>query len=266
MIAEMEKRREEVNSLLNATQLISQGEMQKPFEKINLDTIVANLNKITQLYQDFPDHVARAKEMLTNIQDVYVNKKIAFLEAKAAAVGHLPRQSDVSQQMRQQHEQLNKLEKTLDQAPVYVDADIETIASAKDKTSHYSSTSAAVDWNQAFDPGTKSSQMLGWIPVEKDLYNKWSMSHDNSTLHNYYQQQLEEAAVIRGIVEPYQRAVRTKPGDYILVSKGNNLPVAYLYSTQVDLQDYVGKEITMRVSPRPNNHFAFPAYFVLAIE
>jgi hypothetical protein len=41
------------------------------------------------------------------------------------------------------------------------------------------------------------------------------------------------------------------------------LPIAYLYSTQVDLQGKVGQAVTLQAAPRPNHHFAFPAYFVL---
>lgn len=122
------------------------------------------------------------------------------------------------------------------------------------------------DWNQAFDPGTKTDKMLGWIPIEKDLYDSWSMSHEDAGLQTYYSQQVENSFIVRGLIEPYHRAVKNKPGDYILVNKGTNLPIAYLYSTQEDLQQYIGEEVTMRVTPRPNHHFAFPAYFVLAIE
>jgi len=45
-----------------------------------------------------------------------------------------------------------------------------------------------------------------------------------------------------------------------------DLGVAYLYSTQVNLEDFVGKRVTLLVSPRPNNNFAFPAYYVFEVE
>ena len=53
-------------------------------------------------------------------------------------------------------------------------------------------------------------------------------------------------------------------GDYVL--KDKDLTKAYLYSTQINLQDYVGKKVTVLVTPRSNNNFAFPAYFVLSVE
>jgi hypothetical protein len=45
-----------------------------------------------------------------------------------------------------------------------------------------------------------------------------------------------------------------------------NIPVAYLYSTQVNLNTLLGKQVNLQVSPRYNNNFAFPAYFVLGVE
>jgi len=59
-------------------------------------------------------------------------------------------------------------------------------------------------------------------------------------------------------------AIKNKPGDFIITK--DNETKAYLYSTKCDLNQHVGKKITMKVSPRPNNNFAFPAYFVNSIE
>jgi len=62
----------------------------------------------------------------------------------------------------------------------------------------------------------------------------------------------------------YETNVKNRPGDYILY--GSHAPLAYLYSTQVPLDQYEGQIVTLLASPRPNNHFAFPAYFILAVE
>lgn len=266
-LAKMEKRKEEVNSLLNSTQLISQSELQKPFEEMQLDTVFNNLSKITQLYKDFPDQVSRAKEMLARIQEVYTQKKIAYLEAKAASLGHIPLQSELSLQMRNQQEELDRLENTMDKAPIYSTVTIES------PTARVAEASLAdrpvvidADWNEAFVVGSKTEQMASWIPIEETLYTNWASSNGSVDPQSYYQNQATHSVVVRGIIEPYQRSIRGKPGDYILVNKGTNLPVAYLYSTQINLQEFLGKELTLRVAPRPNNNFAFPAYFVLAVE
>ena len=83
---------------------------------------------------------------------------------------------------------------------------------------------------------------------------------------DFDKEQQENSITLKGVIEPYQKPVKNKPGDYLLVSGISNLPVAYLYSTKINLQDYIGMEIEVIASPRPNNHFAFPAYFVLKIE
>lgn len=266
MIVKLEKRKEEVNTLLNSSHMISQSEFQKPFEHMNLESVLNNLTKITQLYSDFPDQVMRAKEMLAKIQENYLQKKIAYLEAKAGTVGSYSKETaELPIQAQNQQKQLTNLENSFENIPAYTNIEIQRIESTptEDFVPHYKSN---IDWTQAFDPGSKTDKMTAWIPTEKDLYDSWSLQHDNATLRNYYNEQYAEGIIVRGLVEPYYRPVKNKPGDFILVNKGTNLPIAYLYSTQVNLQDLIGKEATMRVSPRPNNHFAFPAYFVLSTE
>lgn len=110
-----------------------------------------------------------------------------------------------------------------------------------------------------------NSKMASWLPIEKSIYENWMQQNSQAaSMEFYYQQQLQEAVTLRGIIEPYNRSVRNKPGDFILVNQANHLPIAYLYSTQVNLQDKVGYETSVQVIPRDNHHFAFPAYFVLA--
>jgi hypothetical protein len=58
--------------------------------------------------------------------------------------------------------------------------------------------------------------------------------------------------------------VKNKPGDFILRNK--DIPVGYVYSTIVNLQSLVGKNVRLIAAPRPNNNFAFKAYYVLAAE
>ena len=124
----------------------------------------------------------------------------------------------------------------------------------------------ATENSPTISPALVNNKMASWIPVEHSIYENWAQQNSQSTIEAYYQQQLEEAVTLRGIIEPYNRSVRNKPGDFILVNQANHLPIAYLYSTQVNLQDKVGFETSVRASPRDNHHFAFPAYFVLADE
>ena len=82
----------------------------------------------------------------------------------------------------------------------------------------------------------------------------------------FYAQERSNATTISGIIKPYNSFVKNRPGDFILINPKTNLPHAYLYSTLVDLEHYVNKDVKLKLAPRPNNCFAFDAYFVLNID
>jgi hypothetical protein len=109
-----------------------------------------------------------------------------------------------------------------------------------------------------------TDRMKMWEPVEESLYLTWSSRNDDRSIDEFYDEQRQDGAVLTGIVEAYTSPVKRKPGDYLL--KDKDLPKAYLYSTHVNLQDFVGKKVSVIAVPRTNNNFAFPAYFVLSIE
>lgn len=262
MMARLEKRRDEVNALLNSTYLISQSELQKPFEQINLDNVFTNFSKIVKLYSDFPEQVTRAKEMLAKIQETYLTKKIAYLETKAQSLDdHTSKLSPNTQNQLEQLERTIQSSQNSDQqeSANNLPADESLVIAATDQP-------IIIDWNHAFDTSKMTDKMSSWVQAEKSLYDTWLEGHPNGTPETYYHEQIEEAVTLRGLVEPYHRTIRNKPGDYILVNKVNNLPIAYLYSTQINLQDKVGQEVTLKALPRPNNHFAFPAYFVVSVD
>ncbi len=105
---------------------------------------------------------------------------------------------------------------------------------------------------------------LEWAPVEEALYLSWVSVNDSRDMHEYYEDQKLTAAKVSGILEPYLAPVKCKSGNYFI--KQDGLPVGYVYSTKVNLQDYVGKKVNCVAFPRPNNNFAFPAYFVIEVE
>ena len=114
------------------------------------------------------------------------------------------------------------------------------------------------------DTMNATDRMKMWEPLEESLYLAWSSRNEDRSLDEYYDSQRQEGMILTGIVEPYNAPVKMKPGDYVI--KDKDLTKAYLYSTQVNLQEYVGKKVTVMVTPRSNNNFAFPAYFVLSVE
>jgi hypothetical protein len=109
-----------------------------------------------------------------------------------------------------------------------------------------------------------TDKMKSWNPIEEALYLSWANINDNKTQRDYYEEQRLAAVEISGIVEPYTSPVKSKPGDFII--RENDVPVGYVYSTQVNLQSLIGKHVKLVAAQRPNNNFAFPAYYVLAVE
>lgn len=103
-----------------------------------------------------------------------------------------------------------------------------------------------------------------WEPIEENLYLSWAMSHRNKSIEDFYQDQKLRSFKVSGVLESYIDPVRNKPGDFII--RDRDCPVGYAYSTLVDLKPLIGKPVTFHVISRSNNHFAFPAYFVLSVE
>jgi len=132
---------------------------------------------------------------------------------------------------------------------------------AKFEESTSDSLAIREEMQKELDPTDK---MKLWEPVEESLYLTWARLNEDKNMQEFYDEQKIAATPLTGILDVYNSPVKNKPGDFILRDK--DLPVAYLYSTQINLQNFVGKKVTIIGSPRPNNHFAFPAYFVLSVE
>jgi hypothetical protein len=109
-----------------------------------------------------------------------------------------------------------------------------------------------------------TDRMKMWEPVEESIYLGWASRNEDRSIDEFYADQRQNGIRITGFVEPYAAPVKNKPADHIV--KSGDLPMAYVYSTQINLQEYAGKKVTLLVTPRSNNNFAFPAYFVLSVE
>ena len=117
------------------------------------------------------------------------------------------------------------------------------------------------DTKKAVEP---TERMKMWAPVEEALYLSWMRMNDERSMQEFYDEQKLGSVALSGILEAYTSPVKNKPGDFILRDK--DLPVAYLYSTNHNLQSLVGKKVRVVATPRSNNNFAFPAYYVLSVE
>lgn len=231
-LANHEQRKQDATALLNQAELEHREALDRPFENMHVDGLIATLHKIINEYTDFPHTTGRAKELLNQIQEAYLEKKLAYLEARAQAQT-LP--ADTAQSAAPASQTLS------DPSPI---AKQNIPTPRLDAINH---------------------QAAVWLPLETSLYQEWA-KENKGTPEQYYDQQKRQSVMLKGVIEPYIRALRNKPGDYLLISKNTRLPMAYLYSTKVDLQSRVGKEVTLMVVPRPNNQFAHPAYFVLTVE
>lgn len=209
-------RKSELSTLMQEIEVLSHEEMDKPFEQIDHARLVNQYNEIINNFSDFPDHLAKAKTQLAEIQETYLRKKVAFLENRA-----------------------------------------NTIASESTKMAPIASP-LPVDYSHS------SQYTQSWEPIEEAIYMRWSMHHDAKTMEDFYKEQRGSAISLQGTLEVFAEPVRNKPGTHILRDKG--IPVGYLYSTRVDLQSFIGRKIQVIAAPRPNNNFAFPAYYVFEVR
>ena len=247
-IDRMNKRGEEVVRLLNTTKAVSDAETQKSYDKINPDGIIANYQRIIYDFKDFPEAGNKAQVYLNDLHETLIKRKIAFLEAQ-------------TQKSSQVLEQKNKL--LLEE----LDAQKSKLAQIEQQMQKEKNLAHITDIAEARKiPDQIPHNMAVWIPVENTLFVNWSEQTNNPSAGDFYKEQKEKSFVLKGVIEPYNRPVKNKPGNYMLVNSASKLPIAFLYSTHVNLSDYIGHEIAVTVSPRINNNYAFPAYFVLAVE
>lgn len=248
LMARQEKRKEDVYRLLANTESLSRLEMAKPFDQFNVERIKSNYQAIINNYTDFPDAVAKAKELLAKLQEAFITKKLAYLEAQNGYSSHI-----LEAKNKQLTEELN--------------AHKTKLASLEQKGGSEKLSNSSI--SQA-NPARKTAQlpmnMAIWLPIEEALFNDWVKHSGSENPQAFYEEQKQHSFILKGIVDAYNRPVKNKPGDYMLINSASKLPIAFLYSTQVNLQDFIGHEVSIRVAPRPNNHYAFPAYYVLSLE
>jgi len=87
-----------------------------------------------------------------------------------------------------------------------------------------------------------------------------------ATREEFYLKECSRAEEKVGQLIPYERLSSTRPGDFMLVDSKTKVPVAYLYSSNVDLNQFIGRNIRVVVSPRPDHHYALPAFFVHEVK
>jgi hypothetical protein len=250
LITKLEKRRAEAKQFLDDATIAGQKELQKPYDQINLDPILVTLNRLTTDYADVPQYASKAKELQKSLQDAYLQKKVSYLENKTQNINWQDTNKQLQNDIQTQNDKLNDLENRL-------------------KNSNTPNNNKPTIANKPSTPQkpTLTTKMAAWNGPEEAIFSGWATQQsERPTVNDFYSNQKEHAVELRGVIESYNKPVKNKPGDYILINKFNNLPMAYLYSNQINLQDFEGLDVTIKASPRPNNHFAYPAYFVLEVN
>jgi hypothetical protein len=227
--SKIQTRKEEVESLFSSANALSETESKKVFSEMNLDEACAKFDAIIRDYSDFPEYVRKAKENLAFLQDNYLQKKLSFLETKVDLVQNVSDHETVSIAP----EKIEKKENSLKKPPK--------------------------------EPKNCSltKKMSSWISVEEGLFTAWQQVNSGKDLEQFYHEQEINGQTLSGIVTSYDITLKDSPGDFLLKSESS--PIAFLYSTRIDLSSFVGKKVTLKVSQRANNNFAFPAYFVTSV-
>lgn len=303
LIGKMEQQRSEVHNLLNSSYLLAQTEMRKPFEEIDIERVSGMLENIIENYPDFSIYTEKAKEILDLIQETYLQKKVAFLETKVlkSSKNWTSKSNALSEQIASYENRLAELEKELNETQIpsssqqqdHLSKNSEELQKPTETSSlsHNSlqkkemidNTSLYLKKDLPQEENVKNSnsllekqvlsseeqllltdKMLIWEPIEQVRFRDWVIQNPAATNDDFYIEEKLYSIELTGIIEPYNRPVKNKPGDYIL--RKNNKTIAYLYSTKVDLQQKIGEEVILNGNLRPNNHFAFPAYHVLSVE
>lgn len=231
----MEHRKGQAEEALSKAFFAAETECKKSYEEMSILEPTEQFQMIIRNFSDFPEIAKGAREGLALLKDSYLQKKIAFLESKTEL------SSAAKEELLAKHK-----------------IDHQQLISDSPGRAHTNT------WNKKSGSKETSDHMRLWDTVEESLFLSWSTFHTSKTIDDFYTEQKANASVIFGTIEPYTHSVKNKPGDFIL--RGDDTPIAYLYSTQVNLSSHVGKKVALLVSSRPNNHFAFPAYYVLSVE
>lgn len=233
-ITQMEQRKIQAQTTLDAAFAAADLECKKNYEEMSPHLVVEQFQHLIRSYPDFPEVTAQAKEGLALLKETYLNKKIEYLEAKAQLT------PTVKEELLNRHREESR--------------------------ELFAETSPRIDPNLFTKKGMKRSVNGNqfWETIEESLYLSWTAFHSGRSADEFYAEQKANSSLLKGFVVPYDHPVKNRPGDYLLKSEEG--PIAYLYSTSIDLSTLVGKEVTLLGSPRPNNHFAFPAYYVLGVD
>lgn len=237
---------------------MSKIELQKPFEEIDLTAARQAFKKALDLSGNKQDKRAHIEQLRQDMEQAYAEKRDAYLSSKTQAPASPSTTSAVAspptleEELDAYHTQMSKLDKKLD------------ITSPEAATSLAGKDAAT----QPKADRVMEAMINRWSPVEGAYFKAWADKKGvkKASLDDFYADQRQQGISLQGVLQPYLGQVKNRPGDFLLVETESRRPLAYLYSTQINLAADVGREVTIVGIPRNNNHFAYPAYYVLEVE
>lgn len=230
-------------NLLEQAQDFAKVELQKDIDEIDLEAIYKKINLLQdEEFKHVPNLTQRIHKTLEEVQDAYLTKSMEHAQ-KAPAPSKPVAQETTSSQT--------------------------TITKAHEATAPKTMGSLLSRHIRKQIAVKTSPSLKGRETLENSLFKIWvSMQPQgktgNLTLDDFYKDEQKKQLVLTGEIEPYAHVVKNNPGDFLL--KNGEATVAFLYSTKIDLSQWVGKKISITCLPRPNNCFAFPAYYVTHIK
>lgn len=242
---QQEKQKKLALSLLEDAQVFAKNELQKDVNDIDLEAIYKKINVLQdEEFKNVPNLQFLIQKVLEEVQNIYLTKSVKQIDTKAE----------------------DKIfEVSNEEATVQI-ASIQTEQPIKNKKEGGSLLSRHIRKQTVVKakPSLKGRENL-----EYSLFKIWAsmQSHGDSnsfTQEDFYKEEQKKQQILVGELEPYSHIVKNNPGDFLL--KNNEKTIAFLYATKLDLNQWVGKKVSVTCLPRPNNSFAFPAYYVLDIK
>ncbi len=226
--AQQETRKLEAMKTLAGLEAELNSELDKPFQRIQLASLSQRLNQFISEHKDMPQAVSQAEALIAHMQQLYLTRGVALKEDAPVTV--------VESTPKEQQSQTEKARPEKEQTET------------------------------SLPPSAKPVTTFSWQENENNFVASIIASGKAQSNESYYQEELAKDNTLHGTIKHYNSFLTTRPGDYVLLNLKTNLPIAYLYSTKEDLGAWINKPVTIWVSERPNNNFAFPAFFVLQVE
>lgn len=239
---QQEKQKKLALSLLDDAQIFAKNELQKPVDEIDLEAIYKKINLLQdEEFKNVPNLQFLIQKTLEDVQNAYLTKSVNHIASKTEEKTPVAQQEELS-----------------------VPSSTPSVLPAKKEGGSLLSRHIRKQTVVKATPSLKGRENL-----EYSLYKIWAsmQSHEDTsklTQDAFYKEEQKKQQLLVGELEVYSHVVKNNPGDYLL--KNDEKTIAFLYATKIDLSQWVGKKVAVACLPRPNNSFAFPAYYVFEIK